>query len=42
MDEVRKSKSIDTKFPVKDEKTGTITSTDFIFPEVTFANILEG
>ena len=42
MDEVRKSKSIDTKFPVKDEKTCTITSTDFIFPEVTFANILEG
>lgn len=42
MDEVRRSKSSDIKFPVKDEKTGSIVDTDYMFPEVTFANILEG
>ena len=42
MDEVRKSKSAEIKFPVKDEKTGEMTSTDYMFPEVVFVNMLEG
>lgn len=42
MDEVRKSRSADVRFPVKDEKTGTMTSTDYMFPEVVFTNMLEG
>lgn len=42
MDEVRKSKSADVRFPVKDEKTGEMTSTEYMFPEVVFSNMLEG
>lgn len=42
MDEVRKSKSTDVRFPVKDEKSGKMTSTDYMFPEVVFTNTLEG
>lgn len=42
MDEVRKTKSNDIRFPVKDEKTGSMTNTDYMFPEVIFANTLEG
>lgn len=42
MDEVRKSKSADIRFPVKDEKTGEMSSTDYMFPEVVFTNMLEG
>lgn len=42
MDEVRKSKSTEAKFPIKDEKTGVVSTTDYLFPEVIFTNILEG
>lgn len=42
MDEVRKSRSNDIKFPVKDEKTGQMSSTDYMFPEVVFTNMMEG
>lgn len=42
MDEVRKSRAADVRFPVKDEKTGQMTSTDYMFPEVVFTNMLEG
>lgn len=42
MDEVRKSKTADVRFPVKDEKTGEMTSTEYMFPEVVFSNMLEG
>lgn len=42
MDEVRKSKSAEVRFPVKDEKTGEMTSTEYMFPEVVFSNMLEG
>lgn len=42
MDEVRKTRSADVHFPVKDEKTGQMTSTDYMFPEVVFTNMLEG
>lgn len=42
MDEVRKSKSTEVRFPVKDEKTGEMVSTEYMFPEVIFTNTLEG
>lgn len=42
MDEVRKSKSAEIRFPVKNEKTGEMTSTEYMFPEVVFTNMLEG
>ncbi len=42
MDEVRKSKSVDIKFPVKDEKTGNTSATDYMFPEVVFTNVMAG
>lgn len=42
MDEVRKSKSSEVRFPIKDEKTGEMTSTEYMFPEVVFTNMLEG
>lgn len=42
MDEVRKSKSAEVRFPVKNEKTGEITNTEYMFPEVVFTNMLEG
>ncbi len=42
MDEVRKSRSADVRFPVKDEKTGKTETTDYMFPEVVFTNMLEG
>jgi len=42
MDEVRKSKSKEIRFPIKNEKSGESTSTDYMFPEVIFTNMLEG
>jgi biopolymer transport protein ExbD len=42
MDEARKSRSKDVRFPVKDEKTGQETTTDYMFPEVVFANMMDG
>lgn len=42
MDEVRKSKSRDVRFPIKDQKSGEMTSTDYMFPEVVFTNMFEG
>lgn len=42
MDELRKSKAPDIRFPVKNEKTGEESSTDFMFPEVVFTNMLDG
>ena len=42
MDEVRKSKSSEIRFPIKDQKSGEMTSTDYMFPEVVFTNMLEG
>lgn len=42
MDEVRKSRSNEVRFPVKDEKTGQMTTTDYMFPEVVFTNMFEG
>lgn len=42
MDEARASKDKDTKFPVTDKKTGQQQETNYMFPEVVFANMLEG
>lgn len=42
MDEARRSRSTDVRFPVKDIKTGQDTSTDYMFPEVVFANMMDG
>lgn len=41
MDEARKSRQ-GLRFPIKDEKQGTETETDYMFPEVSFGNTLEG
>ena len=42
MDEVRKTNDNNVKFPVTDEKTGTTTQTDYMFPEVVFSNVTDG
>lgn len=42
LDKVRKLKSGSEGFTIKDEKTGNTAKTDLMFPEVTFANIIEG
>jgi biopolymer transport protein ExbD len=42
MDEARRSRESQIRFPVKVEATGEKTTTDFMFPEVVFANTLEG
>jgi biopolymer transport protein ExbD len=42
MDECRRSRDSNTKFPLFDKATNKETSTDYMFPEVTFANTMEG
>ncbi|HEY8272405.1 MAG TPA: biopolymer transporter ExbD [Pseudobdellovibrionaceae bacterium] len=42
MDECRRSRDANTKFPLFDKATNKETSTDYMFPEVTFANTMEG
>ncbi len=42
MDEARKSRSNDIKFPVKDKKTGLDTTTLYMFPEIVFGNTMDG
>lgn len=42
MDEARKSRSQDVKFPIHDEKTGAETTTDYMFPEIIFTNMMDG
>lgn len=42
MDEARKSRNNEVKFPVKDIKTGDDTTTLYMFPEVTFGNMMDG
>jgi biopolymer transport protein ExbD len=42
MDECRRSRDANTKFPLFDKVTNKETSTDYMFPEVTFANTMEG
>lgn len=42
MDEARKSRNNEVKFPIKDLKTGVDTSTLYMFPEVVFGNMMDG
>ncbi len=42
MDEARKSRDKDVKFPIFDKKRGQEVLTDFMFPEIVFSNVLEG
>ena len=42
MDEARQSRDNNVKFPVFDTKQNKNVETDYMFPEVVFANTLEG
>ncbi len=42
MDEARKVRVQGVRFPLKDSKTGKDTTTDYMFPEVVFSNMLDG
>jgi biopolymer transport protein ExbD len=42
MDEARKSKSNDVKFKFTDTKTGVESTTDYMFPEIVFSNVMDG
>lgn len=42
MDEARRSRDFNVRFPIKDEKTGKDTTTDYMFPEIIFVNMMEG
>lgn len=42
MDEARRSRDIEVRFPIKDEKTGKDTTTEYMFPEIVFVNMMEG
>lgn len=41
MDAIRRLKATETKFAFNDPKTGQTVSTDLIFPDVVFANVVE-
>ena len=42
MDEARKVRAQEARFPVKDAKTGKDTTTDYMFPEIVFSNMIDG
>lgn len=42
MDEARKAREKNLKFPVKDEKSGKETTTEYMFPEIVFGNTMDG
>ncbi len=42
MDEARKSRDKAVRFPVFDSKKGVEVETDYMFPDVVFANMMEG
>jgi biopolymer transport protein ExbD len=42
MDEARQSRDSNVKFPVYDQKQGKEVQTPYMFPEVVFANTMEG
>ncbi len=42
MDEARRSRDLSVRFPVRDETTGKDTTTEYMFPEVVFVNMMEG
>jgi hypothetical protein len=42
MDEARRARDSSVTFPVTDQKTGQETKTPYMFPEIVFANMMEG
>lgn len=42
MDEARRTRSKDVKFPVFDTKLNKEVETDYMFPDIVFANMMEG
>lgn len=42
MDEARQARDLNTKFPVYDTKQGKNVETNYMFPEIVFANMMEG
>lgn len=42
MDKIRKTNDKNIYFPLRDEKSGVSTKTDYMFPEVVFSNVTEG
>lgn len=42
MDEARKARDITVRFPITDAKTGKDTTTEYMFPEIVFANMMDG
>lgn len=42
MDEARRPRDIKIRFPITDKATGQETTTEFMFPEVVFANMMDG
>ncbi len=42
MDEARKAKNKDLKFPVINKKDNTTFMTDYMFPDVVFTNVMDG
>lgn len=42
MDEARRSRDANVRFPVMDKATNKEIQTDYMFPEVNFANMMEG
>ena len=42
MDEARKSRDKDVRFPIFDKKENKQTSTEYMFPDVVFANMMDG
>jgi biopolymer transport protein ExbD len=42
MDEARKSRDKDVRFPVWDSQKGQEVETDYMFPDVVFSNMMEG
>jgi biopolymer transport protein ExbD len=42
MDQARKTKNFNEKFKFMDAKTGAESSTDYMFPEIVFSNVMDG
>ena len=42
MDEARQAKDVNVRFPVFDTKQGKNVETNYMFPEIVFANMMEG
>jgi len=42
MDEARQARDVNVKFPVFDAKQGKNVETNYMFPEIVFANMMEG